>query len=276
MRVLLLLFLYVFGVIADVSIVSPEGGETITASGGKVTFNVKWEDDDANPPLSEVISYKFLLCTGTDDDIVGIKELGPVKASDISGNSYNAVFSDDVAPSDGTYFIQVFANFPDDGFTIHYSGRVKLKGVDGTLTTKVPTVTDTAGPPPQINVAAASINSASFSIPYTKQTGISRFAPMQLQPGSTVTMRTWSRKYPTSSISYYATLLNSLEQKTTITPGWSYIINSDFNYATPAAFPSDNGGWYDPKKRQTMSVKKLNVKRALATRASPTATATAA
>ena len=97
--------------------------------------------------------------------------------------------------------------------------------------------------------------------PYTMQTGVSRFAPMQMQPQSAVTAQTWTRKFPTSSVSLYSTLRKSPDKLTTITPGWSYTLPSDYNYATPAPFPSDNGGWYNPKDRQTLSARKVNLKR---------------
>jgi hypothetical protein len=35
----------------------------------------------------------------------------------------------------------------------------------------------------------------------------------------------------------------------TVTAGWSYTISSAQNYASPALYPSDNGGWYDPQSK---------------------------
>lgn len=261
MRLLVLLLLYVCKVLADVSVTVPKPGSSYAASGGEVEIEIQWTDDETTPLLDEIIEYKFVLCTGSDSNIVPVDTLGPFKPSEVSDYKYQASFPATTAP-DGTYFIQIYAAY-QEGYTIHYSGRMKLSGMDGTLSVSAESVTDTDGPPKQISLDAASVDTRSFTIPYTKQTGISRFAPMQQQPGSTVTLETWSRRYATSAVSYFPSLINSLQQKTTITPGWSYTRPSDYNYATPAPFPTENGGWYDPKDRQTMSVRKLNVKRAI-------------
>ncbi|CDO94154.1 unnamed protein product [Kluyveromyces dobzhanskii CBS 2104] len=261
MRLLLLFLLYICKVLADVSVTSPKPGSSYAASGGNLEIEIVWEDDGESPGLDEVTEYQFLLMTGTDLDILPVETSGSIKPSAVTGYKYAATFSADSAP-DGTYFIQIFAAY-SSGYTMHYSGRFKLTGMDGTLSVSVASVTETNGPAEQISLRSASIDSRSFTIPYTAQTGVSRFAPMQQQPGSTVTLATWTRKYASSAVTYYPSLINSLQQKTTITPGWSYTRNSDYNYATPALFPTENGGWYDPKDRQTMSVRKLNVKRAI-------------
>ena len=81
---------------------------------------------------------------------------------------------------------------------------------------------------------------------------------MQLQPATRVTAKTWKRKYATSEVTYYYTLRNSVDQHTTVTPGWSYTITADSNYATPAPMPADNGGWYNPRKRLSLTARKIN------------------
>lgn len=162
--------------------------------------------------------------------------------------------------------MQIYAAYRA-GYTLHYSGRFTLKGMDGVLTVTFPPVNYITGPDGGTSIttgaAGAVIDTRSFTVPYTKQTGISRFAPMQQQPGDSVTATEWTRKYETSAVTYFSKLQSSMEQLTTITPGWSYTRPSDYNYATPAPFPTNNGGWYNPEERQTFSTRKLNLKRAL-------------
>jgi len=101
--------------------------------------------------------------------------------------------------------------------------------------------------------AAQSINSASFSIPYTLQTGLTRYAPMQMQPGSVLTKNksSWSRRHPTSAVTFFTSIRPSPAQSSTITPGLSYTMTSVVNDASPALYPSQNGGWYNPSKLLT-------------------------
>lgn len=259
-------------VTADVTIYSPTKGKSFKASGGSVTVPLKWIDDSNYPPLSKVQYYTISLCYGPNSQIdcfytIG-KSLSPSDITVTKGTEGNLYSYDSIIPStvagNGQFYIQIYAVVKSQGDTIHYSPRFTLSGMTGSITTY--TYSDTTQPNAitEINTGQAAgavptIDSKSFSITYTLQTGISRFAPMQMQPGSKVTAKTWKRKFATSKVTYYSTYRKSLDQLTTITPGRSYIVTSDVNYASPAPMPSDNGGWYNPKKRMTLSVKKMNI-----------------
>ena len=41
----------------------------------------------------------------------------------------------------------------------------------------------------------------------------------------------------------------------------SYNVKSGVNYASVAPMPSDNGGWYDPKERMTLTTRKINLRK---------------
>lgn len=265
-----LLFINHFhGVHADVTISSPTKDKTYTASGGSVTVPLKWIDDSNYPTLDKIEYYTFSLCYGPNSDISNVYTIGKqISPSDItvttSGDS--EVYSyDSVIPAsivgDGQYYIQVYAVVEDEGDTIHYSPRFTLSGMSGastytyTYSTQPPAVTEIYTS--DSDSGNTGIDSASFSVPYTLQTGKTRYAPMQMQPGSTVTATTWTRKYPTSKVTYYSTFRNSLEQVSTITPGRSYVMTSDINCASPALMPSENGGWYNPSKRLTLTAKRI-------------------
>lgn len=255
-------------VTADVTVYSPAKGKTFKASGGAVTVPVKWIDDGNYPPLKKVEFYTFSLCYGPNSDVDNVytigKQITPDEITVTKSTDGNLYSYDGVIPAasvgNGQFYIQVYAVVKGEGDTIHYTPRFALSGMSG-----VSTFTYTALTQPnaitEINtgVAPASIDSKSFSIAYTLQTGISRFAPMQMQPGSKVTAKTWTRRFPTSKVTYYSTFRKSLDQLTTITPGISYMMTSDINYASPAPMPSDNGGWYHPSKRLSLSARKINI-----------------
>lgn len=250
------ILLLVNRVYSDVSVSKPLGGQTYQVSSGKVTVPITWIESNAVPKLTAIKSYTFTLCSGPNSDIHAVESLtDAISASSIDGYSYE-VEIDSSYGKDGQYYIQIYAEIAN-GFTIHYTNRFTLKGMTGTYNPSVGSVSDP--PSGQTSIAdegqtvVASIDSRSFTVSYNLQTGLTRYAPMQLQPGSTVTKNKsqWQRQHPTSAVSYFTTLRPSPSQLSTLTPGWSYTMSSAVNYASPALSPSQNGGWYNPSSRLT-------------------------
>lgn len=241
--------------LADVSITSPAGGALYTASGSAVQIKIAWDDDEASDAtsLSSVQSYTISLCAGSNDAIQCFKQY--LKAGTVTDNLYTASVQLTDAPN-GNFFFQVLAIFPT-GQSIHYSPRFTLSGMSGSSTTQVLDGTPAtlvlddieSAPTPQINIGdSGTIDTRSFTVPYTMQTGKTRYAPMQLQPGSTVTMTAWSRQFPTSSVLYALTFLPIPSVLTTKTPGWSYTMKSAPNWASAAPYPTN---WYAANERVT-------------------------
>jgi hypothetical protein len=240
-------------VLCDVSISKPNKGQTFTVSGGSVTIDLTWIESNATPKLTAITSYSFTLCTGPNSEIYGFdSSLKKISASDISGYSYSFQVPSTLG-ADGVYYVQIYAT-SSDGYTIHYSNRFTLSGMTGSTE---PSGDDTSPPSAQTSLSdgattlPASELSKSFALAYSEQTGLTRYAPMQTQPGTTVTATTWSRRYPASAVTYYTSLSSSLAQLSTITPGWSYTLSSAVNWASAAPFPSENGGWYNPSSKLT-------------------------
>ncbi|CAI4037853.1 hypothetical protein SMKI_04G1870 [Saccharomyces mikatae IFO 1815] len=243
----------------DVAIVAPEPNSVYDLSGSsQATIKVKWMHTDNTPQEKEFIKYTFILCSGTNAMIEAMATLQTLAATELTGNEFNAIIENTVG-TDGVYFIQVFAQTAI-GYTIHYTNRFKLKGMVGSKLANPSMIT--IAPEAQTRITTgdlgATIDSKSFTVPYNLQTGVVKYAPMQLQPATRVTAKTWKRKYATSEVTYYYTLRNSVDQHTTVTPGWSYTITADSNYATPAPMPADNGGWYNPRKRLSLTARKIN------------------
>ncbi|CAI4043493.1 hypothetical protein SKDZ_10G0430 [Saccharomyces kudriavzevii ZP591] len=258
-------------VFADVNVVSPHSKATFSPSGGTVSIPIEWMDNGAYPPLAKFASFTFTLCTGPNNNIQAVAIIASkIKPSQLtldgSVYSYTATFPSTLA-GDGQYYIQVYGWVDNQGSTTHYTPRFQLTSMGGTTAY---TFSDSVAPTPQTSIQttttnneqATTIDSRSFTVPYTQQTGTSRFAPMQMQPNTKVTATTWTRKYATSAVTYYSTFGSLPQQGTTLTPGWSYTISSGMNYATPAAMPSDNGGWYEPSKRLSLSARKINMRKA--------------
>lgn len=248
----LLLVAFVARVLADVSISKPIKGQSYDATGGAVTVSVVWGDDtddsDSSTSLSKVTKYAIVLCTGSNSQIISVKTF---TTSLTSGSTlYDASIDPSVGPN-GEYFIQVYAQY-GSGVTIHYTNRFQLTGMSwsgstftapggSTFPAALFSVTGDT-PSPQVNVGGegttAAIDSKSFTVPYTLQTGKTRFAPMQTQPGTSVSYTMYSTRHATSAYTPYASLSPSPNVYSTITPGWSYTVASSFNSAPVAAYPT--------------------------------------
>lgn len=268
-HIFLLIFLQICQFVrADMDVVEPTANSAFSPSSGTVSITLEMTDDGDYPTLTDYALFKILLCSGANDDVDCFytieNSLSPASLSKTTSDgttyySYDVSFASTVVGS-GQFFLQVFCMVDSNDYTLHYSPRFSLSSMRGTVTTY--TYSGDSQPSPQYvlpaEAAATSINSASFSITYTLQTGRSRFAPMQMQPNTTVTRTAWTTKYPTSAVTYYSTFPTTAQQKTTITPGWSYTFISAVNYATPAPCPTDNGGWYEPSRRLSLSARKVN------------------
>lgn len=234
-------------VFADVSITSPVSGNTYDASSGSVTVTVSWVDDTddttSTTSLSNVSKYAIVLCTGPNSQIQSVKSI--TTSLGAGTLSYDAEIDASVGP-DGDYFIQVYAQFGSSaGYTIHYSNRFELTGMSGStglftfpasyfsITGDNPTAQSQIG-----GGTATSIDSASFSVSYTLQTGKTRYAPMQTQPGSSISYTMYSTRHATSAYTPYTSLSPSPNVYSTITPGWSYAVTSMVNSASVAAYPT--------------------------------------
>lgn len=234
---------------ADVDITSPSLGDSYSGSSGSASVKIAWDDSDdsdSDKSLDNVKSYTILLCTGPDEDNnIQCLETALVPLQTIDSHETTVKIDNTLVPN-GYYYFQIYTVFNSGGVTIHYSPRFKLTGMSGTTGTL--DVTETGSVPGSYvsGFTTATVNSDSFTVPYTLQTGKTRYAPMQTQPGSTVTATTWSMKFPTSAVTYYSTKLASPIVQSTITPGWSYTAESAVNYASVAPYPTY---WYAASER---------------------------
>lgn len=261
LRIVLIVELFVTCVYGDVQIISPKSGESFDLSSGSVQLPVEWMVTDTSPTADDIETYVFTLVSGPNAEIEAMSSLGVVPASELYDFELQFNVLNTVG-TDGEYYIQIMAQ-TDSGYTLHYSPRFTFLGMKGGKV--VSSATDTQPPKPETRVTTAEVpltfNSASFSLQYTLQTGAARFAPMQQQPPKKVSATVWARRHATSAVTYYSTMRKSLEQMTTITPGWSYVLASGMNYATPAPMPVENGAWYDPRGKLSLKPRKINMDR---------------
>lgn len=220
---------------------NPSSGQTYDVSSGSSTITVKWiSDSNDDLSIDDVTKYSIVLCTGSNTNIQAVKTFTTLLSS--SSRSYDANIEDTYGPN-GYYFIQVYAQY-SDGYSIHYSDRFKLTGMTGsassfTFAASLFSISTGDVASPQTDITSdGSIDSASFTIPYTLQTGRTRYAPMQTQPGSKVTHTMYSTRMSPSSYTPYTSNSPSPNVYSTITPGWSYSVTSLINTAAAAGYPT--------------------------------------
>lgn len=119
------------------------------------------------------------------------------------------------------------AKAPAQGQIINFSNRFTIDGMTGVFTPaqRAAIPDDTAGPQTQNQISTpdqpaqnpANPNAELYEIPYTMQTGLTRYAPMQPQPPTKITKADSERLHPTSSYSVAKTWLPIPRQQTTLT-----------------------------------------------------------
>ena len=128
------------------------------------------------------------------------------------------------------------------GTVTNYSNRFSLSGMTGTfpatVTKGLSGLSGTGGPATENNFAAAGANAAAAgggavaagaTVTYTLQTGAIRYAPMQGKPGTTITAKSATPQYPTSSVSIATTWLPTPVAVTTQTVLATYSTSSHAN-----------------------------------------------
>ena len=91
-------------------------------------------------------------------------------------------------------------------------------------------VSGTNGPAAQNNMNNnAGTAAAGGGQPYAMQSGPTKYAPMQKQPGTKITAKTASAQYPTSAVSIAKTILPTPVQQTTITQSGTQTVSSQEN-----------------------------------------------
>ncbi|AGO12224.1 AaceriAEL134Wp [[Ashbya] aceris (nom. inval.)] len=252
---------------ADVSVLKPEMGSRFSAKSGKAQFELVWRIDESTyPKADEIEIYNVTLCGGPLDKLTCMMNLAndvlPSDVKEENGELSLALSVDANIVADGMYMVQLTANAGVMGYTINYSKRFYLEDMKGPqkITATAPLDHPLWG---EVHITAHKDGqlfdpTAEYaSVPYLSQTARTRYAPMQTQPATKISATTWVNPHPVTSVSYFSVIRSDLlYQQTTITRSRTYEISLHPNFATPLPHPST---WYDPKERQTLSTRKVNL-----------------
>ncbi|KAK9244864.1 hypothetical protein V1506DRAFT_539906 [Lipomyces tetrasporus] len=247
--VYLLLTTLVARVFADVEFVIPQAGASYAAAN---VLTVTWQDNGDSPSMTDMSTATLKLCGNTDaTDFDCFFTIFPT-GTPLSPLAGKYTWDIPVAQAaNGQYFLQMTPILTTGGYMVIYSDRFTLTGMTGTQT--YVTIDDTSGPENENHQEAAAPTVANpFAVSYQDQADwLTKYAPMQPQPGTTVTATSVRRQYPTSKIgSYFTTNTMRPSALTTTTASWSYTLTSEINEASPQPDPSANGGWYGADKKK--------------------------
>lgn len=234
--------------LADVEFTSPAAGAKLTGGG---SINIAWKDSGSAPSISDLTTYQLFLCAGGNDDTTFI-QLTSITTSGTfaAGNKAIGNVGAGVGAStpSNAYFLKIISVAKEGGSVTNYSPRFSLSGMTGAFPPNVlagaKAVTGTDGPPTVNQVAnnanAAPAAASDYAIPYTMQTGLTKFAPMQPIPPSKITKKSPTPQYPTSAVSLASTFLPTPKQVTTMTMSQTFSVSSMENTVAAAPMPSDD------------------------------------
>jgi hypothetical protein len=137
-------------------------------------------------------------------------------------------------------FLKMQTTSSTGGYTVNYAPRFSLSSMSPTAKFSAEAVTeqkkgDTAPPDPVDSMVKAAPDNGpdaaagQATVPYTKQTGKTRYAPMQTQPGPRITVTVVGPQNPTSSYTVFVTKGPKPNVETTITMAWDYTVTTKIN-----------------------------------------------
>lgn len=138
----------------------------------------------------------------------------------------------------GASFLKIISVASTGGTVTNYSPRFTISGMTGAFPPDVVTAlgklksTDTTGPDTQKALAGAAApapGEGDFDVPYTMQTGMVRFAPMQPIPPTKITKKNAEPQHPTSGYTVATTFLPIPQIQTTITQSQTFSVSSRVN-----------------------------------------------
>ncbi|MCJ1319938.1 hypothetical protein MMC15_005274 [Xylographa vitiligo] len=246
-------------VIADVEFLTPAPGASEPAGS---TITATWQDSKNAPALTSLAGYTILLMVGGDTDATS--QQVPTVPAAIAGNhnlGTSITFTVPVTggpPDKNAYFLKITSAPTSGGGTVvNYSQRFSVSGMTGAwpspaiqaaftttkgILTAVPaTVNTITNGVPNAPPAGGGVADGQYGVSYQFQTtGLTKYAPMQLRPGSTITATNTAPLFPPSIFTVAPTYLPTPSIVTTITQSVTFSVTSIVNPASPAPMPSDD------------------------------------
>ncbi|TEY71093.1 hypothetical protein BOTCAL_0102g00170 [Botryotinia calthae] len=210
-------------------------------------FTVSWADNGDAPAIADITTYQLDVCAGSSTGS-NLEVIYQVTASATLGSTLTTSVTVPAARGSSVtnaYFMRMIATTATGTVTV-YSNRFSIKGMTGSFAATY-TITGTAGPATVNNVADTAVASSSsttddgvYGTPFQSQTGPTRYAPMGLMPGTTITATNTEPQYPVSSVALATTYLSPATIATTLTQAQTASFISHANTVAAASMPTDD------------------------------------
>ncbi|KAK8188414.1 hypothetical protein HDK77DRAFT_451299 [Phyllosticta capitalensis] len=242
--------------LADVKFVSVNEGDVLTVGYGPKSITVEWVESGKQPKISDLDKYELDLCAGTNDNFASIKKITKEGLFSLGNTAKGIITPTDGGDTANAYFFRIVSTTKDGQTVTNYSPRFTLQGMSGKFPESIAeslqgSILDIS--PGDLNhfelrqqvggaaaVSASDAADASYFLAYTAQTGLTRYAPMQKVPGSTITKSQTSMLYPTSSFTKYTTYGSAPDAQVTVTLSQTYTHTSLEATQSAAANPTDD------------------------------------
>lgn len=248
---------------ADVKFTSVTGGDSLTVGYGPSPITVEWVESGNEPKISELESYVLDLCAGTNENFASVKTITSKGVHSFGTIAKGIILPTDGGDAENAYFFRMVSKTKNGETVTNYSSRFTLFGMAGGFPASVQEaldadpIIDTDAPivpgeeeselkkrqgAAPIGGAANTVAGAagSYTIPYTMQTGATRYAPMQRVPSSKITMKTASAQFPTSAYTAYTTYAPTPTAVMTVTQSGTFTATSKEATQAAAPMPSDD------------------------------------
>jgi len=232
---------YLYSALADVAFSSPSAGQVISGS----TIDVEFAQGPDEPSIADFTSYTLQLCAGGN----GATDFTPIFTFTSTGKFTTSTYTAKITDlsiggnTKNAYFLRTIGVAPG-GSVINYSSRFTLSSMTGTFSAAVQAgladVSGTDGPETDNQIAdpqnaaaptTVAVDSASFALPYSMQTGAIRYAPMAVKAPSAITAKGNARQYPTSA-------WNIWSRSGMAAPDASQTVTNPFTYSVQSMEPT--------------------------------------
>ncbi|GFF56768.1 cell wall synthesis protein KNH1 [Aspergillus udagawae] len=228
--------------LADVDFTVPTIGTNFKA-GDVVTAH--WRESGQSPRISELSRYDLYLYAGGDTADTQHEVAVLIKDGLFArGNSVSIKIDPTVGGNEANaYFLKMIASGPE-AFAINFSNRFTLNNMTGSfppyLVEEIRSLSDPDGSAVKEDLRKRVVGAA-YTVPYPLQSGLTRYAPMAKEPGSTIPAKT-KAPAPQFSASLYTIATTWLPRATvqaTLSATVTYSVVSVENTASPAPHPHD-------------------------------------
>ncbi|PGH01192.1 hypothetical protein GX51_05388 [Blastomyces parvus] len=236
-RILLPLAQLVLSASAAIEFTAPVAGAILK---GGDDLSAEWQHIGNNSEIPDAVRFDIFLCAGGNDEDSfdqlmhiakdrtfaqgnSISTRVPVKAG---GNEPNA------------YFLQMVINNPD-GLDLVHSSRFTLSDMTGSFPPRlldgIKAISGTTDSPP---THSNELRKRQANLPYEDQTGLTRYAPMPMQPPTKISLKSAPPLYPPSPFDIAKSFLPTPTIRTTVSVIATFKVASIENTAAPA--PTDD------------------------------------